>query len=82
MVEANYNGVKVDFTDCEYARLKAIKNDPGWKPNHRKQPIGYAKMRTGLTLPPLLADRAKVYAKDRGISFAVLVENLLSVIVD
>ncbi len=82
MEATNYNGINPGFTDGEYERLRAIKDDPSWKPNTRKQPIGFAKMRTGLTLPPLLAERAKLYAKEHGISFPILVENLLSVIVD
>ena len=76
----NYNGIDPGFTDGEYARLRAIKDAPGWKPNIHTAKL--SKVRSNLSLNPFLMERAKVYAETHDISFAVLVENMLSVIVD
>lgn len=81
MVLLDYNGATVDWTDGEWARIREIKDAPGWRPR-RGDGVGMAKIGHSVKLPPLLLERAKEYAAQKNISFAGLVEVLLKTIVE
>lgn len=80
MVPINYSGNVVEWTDGEWARLREIKDAPGWSPNDDKTGVG--KIPTQLRLSLLLMERAKRRAADMGISFNTFVEGLLKVIIE
>ena len=81
MVSLDYNGATVDWTDGEWARIREIKDAPGWKPRQGDS-VRMAKMQYSVNLHPLLLEKAKKYAAQKDISFAGLVEVLLKTIVE
>lgn len=79
----HYGEVTVDFTDGEYQRLQAIKQErydnPDWTPPP-KYSKGNNKVVTNINISATLRDRAKAYAKEKGISLSRLISDLLEVI--
>lgn len=82
MVTHYHGEVRVDWTDNEWERLRAIKDDPAWKSRGHTMPVGEKKVNHTFSLSPFLIERAKMFAVERDVSFSGLVELLLRTITE
>ena len=84
MVKQTYGDkqtLPVEWTDEQWAKIRAIKDAPGWSPNHPKT-VPEPPVPVQLRISPLLKERAKEFAKSHGISFNALMESTLKVLVE
>lgn len=83
MERVHYGELVIDFTDGEYDRLQAIKaeryENPDWTPP-KQYAKGENKVVTNIYLTHRVRDKARTYAKEKGISFSRLVGDILEVI--
>lgn len=77
-----HSDIGVKWTDKQWETFRAIKDDPEWRPNQRKEPLTMVKLRHSMMLNPLLVERAKVFAKSRDISFQGLIDTLLRIVAE